>query len=84
MGSTTQNQPCALFIFPLGGIIVKKVWVGSQDGVVHRIDEGGMICDFVDVRLNTGLDGDFLGADITTKDVPVVSESQLRLLFPKK
>lgn len=69
------SNSCNLFIFDRWGAIT-KIWVGA-DHLVHRKEVAGLVYEFADIKLNTNLDREFLGGNISQGNLPVVSEEEL-------
>ena len=79
-----RDRVCVVFLLPLSGALIsKKLWVGIEDGLVYRIYDNGMTCDFSDIKINTGLDKNFLGGSLVSTNVPVISQKELNGLWHK-
>jgi len=79
-----SGRTCALFLCMLpGGGILGKLWVGLEDGILYKKEGRSETCVFQDVKVNTGLDKEFLGGNIASTNLPVVSLSEVNTLRRK-
>ncbi len=79
---TVNDRVCALFLCMQGGVILTKLWIGVDDGILRKKEFLGQRYVFEDVKVNIGLDKQFFRADdLLSTNLPVVSMTELSKLL---
>lgn len=73
---TVDGRAAELFVLVRGNVI-RKLWIGIEDGFAYREELLDSVTDLLDVRFNTGLDKEFLGATFPAEGMPAIRPSEL-------
>jgi hypothetical protein len=70
---TVNDRVCALFLYMQGGVILTKLWIGVDDGILRKKEFLRQAYIFADVKVNTGLTREVFGVDVSSTNLAIVS-----------